>query len=70
MTKRKFSDNPLLNTARSESLATRLEKAFEENKLKQVQVKNDWAANKPMSMSEAVKSIRNGGGEFDENDFE
>lgn len=70
MTKRKFSGNPLLKTVRSEPLASRLERAFEENKLKQVQVKNDWATNKPMSMSEAFKSIRNGGGEFDENDFE
>ena len=70
MTKRKFSGNPLLNTTQSESLATRLEKAFDENKMKQEQVKNDWAANKPKSTREAFKSIRNGGGEFDENDFE
>lgn len=70
MTKRKFSGNPLLNMTQSESLATRLEKAFEENKLKQSQVKNDWVVNKPKSMSEAFKSIRNGGGEFDGNDFE
>lgn len=70
MTKRKFSGNPLLNTARSESLATRLEKAFDENKMKQEQVKNDWTENKPKSMREAFKSMRNGGGEFDENDFE